>query len=43
MIDEFSGVSPQVVDVLSAFAAVALIALFAWVIRLLGKLEAMAE
>lgn len=43
MIDEFSNVSPQVVDVLSAFAAVALIALFAWVIRLLGKLEAMAE
>lgn len=43
MIDEFSGVSPQVVDMLSAFAAVALIALFAWVIRLLGKLEAIAE
>lgn len=43
MIDEFSNVSPQVVDVLSAFAAVALIALFAWVIRLLGKLEAMAR
>lgn len=43
MIDEFSGVSPQVVDVLSAFAAIALIALFALVIRLLGKLEAMAE
>lgn len=43
MIDEFSGVSPQVVDVLSTFAAVALIVLFAWVIRLLGKLEAMAE
>lgn len=43
MIDELSNVSPQVVDVLSAFAAVALIALFAWVIRLLGKLEAMAR
>lgn len=43
MIDEFSNVPPQAVDVLSAFAAVALIALFAWFIRLLGKLEAMAE
>lgn len=43
MIDEFSNVSPQVVDVLSAFAAVALIALFAWVIRLLDKLEAIAR
>lgn len=43
MIDEFSNVPPQVVDVLSAFTAVALIALFAWFIRLLGKLEAMAE
>lgn len=43
MIDELSNVPPQVVDVLSAFAAVALIAPFAWVIRLLGKLEAMAR
>lgn len=43
MIDEFSNVPPQVVDVLSAFAAVELIALFAWFIRLLGKLEAIAR
>lgn len=43
MIDELSNVPPQVVDVLSVFAAVELIALFAWFIRLLGKLEAMAE
>lgn len=43
MIDELSNVPPQVVDVISAFATVALIALFAWVIRLLGKLEAMAR
>lgn len=43
MIDEFSNVPPQVVDVLSAFTVVALIALFAWFIRLLGKLEAIAR
>lgn len=43
MIDKFSNVPPQVVDVLSAFTAVALIALFAWFIRLLGKLEAIAR
>lgn len=43
MIDEFSNVPPEVVDVLSAFASVALIVLFAWFIRLLGKLEAIAR
>lgn len=43
MIDEFSNVSPQVVDVLSAVVAVALAVLWAWAIRTLGRAERIAR
>lgn len=43
MIDEFSNVSPQVVDVLSAIVAVTIAALWAWVVRTLGRAERIAR
>lgn len=43
MIDEFSGVSPQVVDVLSVIVAVIVAALWAWVVRTLGRAERIAR
>ena len=43
MIDEFSNVSPQVVDVLSVIVAVAIAALWAWVVRTLGRAERIAR
>lgn len=43
MIDEFSGVSPQVVDVLSVIVAVIVAVLWAWVVRTLGRAERIAR
>ena len=43
MIDEFSNVPPQVVDVLSVIVAVVVAALWAWVVRTLGRAERIAR
>ena len=43
MIDEFSNVSPQVVDVLSVIVAVIVATLWAWVVRTLGRAERIAR
>lgn len=43
MIDEFSNVPPQVVDVLSVIATIAIAALWAWAIRTLGRAERSAR
>lgn len=43
MIDEFSNVPPEVVDVLSVIVAVIIAALWAWVVRTLGRAERIAR